>query len=228
MTGRVTAWGLTLLMLLVLMLASEFIPYSAGLGLSGLLGGEAGHRLISPSHAANAGIFAHMIGGAVITGLAPLQLIPGIRARWPAVHRWSGRVLVAMALVAGGGGLSYILLYGTVGGPQMSLAFALYGALVIWAALQTIRHARARRLTLHQDWAVRLFFLCIASLLYRVHYGFWHLGTGGIGTTGLEGGMSGWFDRVNNWAFYVPYLLVVELVLWRKQRGLFARGARRA
>jgi uncharacterized membrane protein len=227
MTARLQTIGLTALMLGVLLLGTQFVPYSIDLGVTGLMGGLQEHRLHAPSATANTGLYLHMIGGGVITALAPLQLIPGIRRRWPALHRLSGRVLVVLALAAGFGGLTYILLHGTVGGLHMSVAFAVYGLLVIWAAAQTARHARARRFPQHQDWAVRLFFLCIASLLYRVHYGLWYATTGGLGTSGLEAGMTGWFDRINIWAFYVPYLLAVELVLWRRGRGLFAKGAAR-
>lgn len=213
-------------MLLLLLISLEFVRYAIQLGWNGFATGLPGHRLVAASGAANFGLFAHMIAGAVITALAPIQLLPFMRRRWPQVHRWAGRVLVGFAGVAGLGGLVYIALNGTVGGHQMNIAFAVYGALVVLCAVQTLRFARARKLRDHRDWAVRLFFLCIASLLYRIHYGLWDLATDGAGVSGLEAGMSGWFDRINNWAFYVPYLLAVEIALWRQGRGLFAAGAK--
>jgi len=39
-------------------------------------------------------IFVHMLGGAVITVLAPLQLIAPLRRRLPVLHKYSGYLLV--------------------------------------------------------------------------------------------------------------------------------------
>ncbi|MEM6577057.1 MAG: DUF2306 domain-containing protein [Pseudomonadota bacterium] len=224
MTIRWGALGLSLLMLVLFVMVLGFVIHATNLGWSGLTTDLTGiSRLYSEIAPANLGIFAHMIAGAAITALAPLQLIPLVRRKWPAMHRRFGRIIGVAALLAGLGGLAYIALRGTVGGPHMSIAFAIYGALMIVAALQTIRHARARRFTLHQDWALRLFFLAIGSWLYRVHYGLWHLSTDGAG---MHDDFTGPFDQVNLWAFYVPYLLILEVVLWRRGRGLFAPNAR--
>ncbi|MGX9357479.1 DUF2306 domain-containing protein [Roseobacteraceae bacterium S113] len=217
---RVTPVLVTVLMVGVLALAAAFVQHAMVLGVRGLtldLSGE--NRLYSSVMPANWGIFAHMMTGAIITALAPLQLIPGIRAKAPGLHRWSGRVLVGAALLTALGGFVYIGLRGTIGGWDMSLSFALYGALVALCAVQTARHARARRFALHRDWAIRLFFLCIASLMYRVHYGLWFLATDGAHINGDD--FSGAFDLFNIWAFYVPYLLIVEAVLFWLGRGWF-------
>lgn len=212
--------GLTALMALVLLLGGAFVWHALTLGASGLASDiRETSRLQSESAAANLGIFSHMITGAVITALAPLQLVPYLRRRWPALHRVSGRIVVASALLAAAGGLGYMALRGTVGGAPMTAAFTLYGGLVALAAVQTIRAARAGRWRDHRDWAVRLFFLCIASLLYRVHYGLWFMTTDGLA---VQDDFRGAFDLVNIWAFYLPYLLIVELALARRGRGLFA------
>jgi len=200
----------------------EFVDHASRLGWSGLSGGEVGTRLFSDVLAANIGLYTHMLSGAVITVFAPLQLIPLLRQKLPALHRWSGRLLASLAVMTAIGGLIYIPLNGTVGGWQMDAAFALYGALMLLSALQTIRYARARRWVDHRDWALRLFLLAIGSWLYRVHYYIWVPLTDRAGVTSLDAGMTGWFDRINIWAFYLPYLLVLELVLWRQGRGLFA------
>ena len=72
------------------------------------------------------------------------------------------------------GGLAFILLQGTIGGPAMNAGFCLYGALTVIAALQTVRHARQRRFEIHRGWAIRLFALVIGSWLYRMDYGFYY------------------------------------------------------
>lgn len=213
---------LTGFLVLLALATLEFIDHATRFGWAGLQGDAPWSRLISDSSAANAGVFLHMLTGAVITFLAPLQLIPVIRNGLPALHRWSGRLLVGCTIVTALGGLTYIVLHGTVGGPQMSVAFAIYGGLVLACAVQTIRFARARQWRIHQEWALRLFFLAIASWLYRVHYAIWIPLTERAAMTPE---FSGAFDRLNIWAFFVPYLLLLELILAMQGRGLFARGA---
>lgn len=161
--------------------------------------------------ASTVGIAIHFVAGGILLLLGPIQLIGAIRRRWPAFHRWSGRIYAASALLAGLGGLTFILVSGTIGGPVMSLGFGGYGALMVVAAVQTWRHALARRLPgrleKHRAWAIRLFALAIGSWLYRMDYGFWFLFTGGLGHTP---DFQGWFDYVMDGAFYLPNFLIAE------------------
>jgi hypothetical protein len=159
------------------------------------------------SRAATAGIGLHFAAGGVILVLGCIQLMGGVRRRWPAVHRWTGRVYVTAAFLAGMGGLTFILTNGTIGGTVMDVGFGIYGVLMVVAAVQAVRHARARRMELHRAWALRLFALAIGSWLYRMDYGFWLLLTGGLGHTET---FSGPFDHVMAFFFYVPNLLVAE------------------
>ncbi|MEM8957601.1 MAG: DUF2306 domain-containing protein [Pseudomonadota bacterium] len=208
--GRLTVWVGMGLLGIVLLLASDFITHSLELGWQGLsrdLSGES--RLYWPdAPVATGAIFVHMIGGAVITALAPVQLAGPVRRRWPALHRWSGRVLVGAALLTGVAGLVYIGLRGTIGGWDMSLSFALYGICVLVAAGQALRFARAGAFARHRRWGLRLAVLALGSWIYRMQYALWFMTTGGIW---VERDFSGAFDLVNIWAFYVPYLIALEL-----------------
>jgi hypothetical protein len=159
------------------------------------------------SPAATSALGLHFLAGGVILILGCIQLISRVRTRWPALHRWLGRIYVSAALLAGLGGLAFILAVGTIGGRIMDLGFGLYGALMVLAAVQTYRYARARSLTLHRAWALRLFALAIGSWLYRMDYGFWLLLGGGRGHTH---DFHGPFDHVMAFFFYLPNLLVVE------------------
>lgn len=158
-----------------------------------------------------AGIAAHFAAGGIILLLGPIQLIASVRTAWPAFHRWAGRLYVLAAFTAGVGGLTFIAVNGTVGGLAMSLGFAGYGAFMVVAAVQTWRHALARRqpgrLAKHRAWAIRLFALAVGSWLYRMDYGFWFLFTGGAGHTA---DYRGWFDLVMDGAFYIPNFLIAE------------------
>jgi hypothetical protein len=92
----------------------------------------------------------------------------------------------------------------------MDVGFSLYGALMILAAVETVRHARAGRVDTHRVWALRLYALAIGSWLYRMDYGFWLLLADGAGHTR---DFRGPFDQVMVFFFYVPNLLVVEALV---------------
>jgi hypothetical protein len=165
---------------------------------------------------------AHMATGAILLSLGPLQLMGAVRRRWPLLHRWTGRVYVSAAGLAGLGGLAFILLRGTIGGPVMNAGFGLYGALMVLAAVQTWRHALAGRLAAHRAWAIRLFALTIGSWLYRMEYGFWLSLTHKAGHT-LD--FRGAFDVVMAFFFYVPNLVVAESFI--RARGAAGGGPAR-
>lgn len=208
-------WVRTGIVLLVVVLASPFALYAFNLGYAGMTRQLTyhSHLFLPDGVVSTTGIYGHMLAGAIVTVLAPLQLVPAIRRRWPSLHRASGYLVIAAALVAGLGGLIYIALRGTVGGPIMDLGFGLYGAAVLLSAFQAVRWARRRDLRRHRAWALRLCVLALASFLYRVHYGLWYLVTDGIAS---QPDFLGAFDLVQNFAFYVPYLLLVELYLRRR------------
>lgn len=167
--------------------------------------------LYTPGAAAsNTGIGLHFAAGGIILLLGSTQLIAPLRERYPAFHRLVGRVYLFASLFAGLGGLTFILLKGTIGGRVMSVGFGLYGALMVIAALQTMRHARARRLDEHRAWALRLYALAIGSWLYRMDYGFWLLF---MGKLGHGDNFSGPFDHFMDFFFYLPNLLVAEVFI---------------
>ncbi len=165
-------------------------------------------RLYEPATpAATAAISLHFAAGSSILVLGFIQLITVIRVRYPALHRWSGRVYVSVALLAGIGGLTFIAVKGTVGGTVMDIGFSLYGVLMVACAVQTYYCARVRRLEAHRVWGLRLFALAIGSWLYRMDYGFWLLLTDGAGHTN---DFRDPFDMLMAFFFYVPNLLVAE------------------
>lgn len=168
-------------------------------------------RLYVPhSTAGNVGIGLHFALGAVLLLLGPIQLMGSVRNRWPRFHRWTGWVYASAAVITGLGGLTFIVARGTIGGPVMSIGFGLYGALMVLAAVMTVRHAVARRLDAHRAWAIRLFSLAIGSWLYRMYYGFWFLFFGRIGHTKS---FDGPLDAVMIFWFYVPNLILAEMFI---------------
>ena len=203
--------GLALLALCVL----GFAAYSLRFGWRGLgidLSGET--YIYTPGGTVtNFAIFSHMILGAAAMVLVPFQLIGRIRRRQPWLHRMLGRVIVLSSIAVAVGGLIYIALRGTIAGPLMDLGFALYGALMLGCAVQALRLARAGDFERHSAWALRLFVLVMGSLIFRLHYVLWFSLTDGLWS---NEDLTGPFDQVQYFAFYLPYLLALELWLRRR------------
>lgn len=166
----------------------------------------------------NQAIFTHMLLGGLVMILAPLQLIARVRHDYPRVHRLAGRLVVLAAIVVSFGGFIYIVRHGTIAGPLMDIGFALYGALMAVAAVQTIRFARKGDVRRHNNWALRLLVLLAGSLIYRLHYVFWYLVTGGLWSNEQ---LTGPFDQVQYFAFYLPYLALLEI--WIRRRKVVQR-----
>lgn len=165
---------------------------------------------------ATLGMAVHFLGGGILLLLGPVQLIARLRDSKPAVHRWIGRLFVLAATVVAVGGLAFIVLKGTIGRGVMNVGFGLYGILMLVAAIQTVRLARAQRFEEHGAWGVRLYSLVIGSWLYRIDYGFWFILTDGAGHTDSFDGAFDWFMA---FAFYLPNLLVAELFVRARKRG---------
>jgi hypothetical protein len=159
---------------------------------------------------ATSGIGIHFVGGTILLLLGPLQFVRVIRDRAPAVHRWIGRLYATAALLAGIGGLAFIALKGTIGGTPMNIGFALYGALMVLAAIMTPLYAWRRQYVAHRAWAIRLFALVIGSWLFRMDYGLWTPLTHHLGHTA---NFDGPFDVFMDFFFFVPNLIVAEIII---------------
>jgi Predicted membrane protein (DUF2306) len=216
-SGRALQWAARVLTATVWISAALFGLYILAFYAAALVDGNIANwndslpRLYeSHTPTATTGIGVHFAAGGIILALGCIQFVESIRSRYPAAHRWIGRVYVTAAFLAGIGGLTFIVAKGTIGGTTMDVGFAIYGVLTAAAAVETYRHARARRLDIHRAWAMRLFALAIGSWLYRMEYGFWLLLADGAGH--LDD-FSGPFDRFMAFFFYVPNLLVVEALI---------------
>ncbi len=88
---------------------------------------------------ANLGIGLHFAMGTVLVLAWPI-LLSRIRSRHRGVHRWTGRVYVTAGVLAGAGGMSFILTHGAYT-PAASIAFGLWGAVMMLCAVMAFVHA---------------------------------------------------------------------------------------
>jgi hypothetical protein len=133
------------------------------------------------------------------------------------VHRWTGRVYVTAGFLAGVGGLSFILTHGAYA-PPASVAFAIWGSVMMCSAVMAYVHARARRFDLHRAWAIRLFAMVLGSWVFDLEIRAWNDLTGGLGVG--KDNTFGPFDYAILYVFFVPNLLVAEFFIRNLHRRL--------
>jgi uncharacterized membrane protein len=103
---------------------------------------------------------AHILPGILLLCLAPLQFSTRIRTKYPSLHRWSGRVLLAAAVVLGLSGLFFGALV-PYAGLSEAVPSAVFGLLFLLATVQAFRAIRRRDLRRHREWVIRLFALAM-------------------------------------------------------------------
>jgi uncharacterized membrane protein len=115
----------------------------------------------------------HLLFAVVVIVGGAVQLLPQIRRKAPALHRWNGRAYLILAGSVSIGGLSMVWIRGTVGDLSQHIAVSLNAVLILGFAVVAWRHARARRFELHRRWALRLFLAVSGVWFFRVGLMFW-------------------------------------------------------
>lgn len=110
----------------------------------------------------------HVLLAAVMTFGGLAQLIPQIRQKYPAVHRWNGRVFLTLAVCLALGGLWMTWGRGSHLSVISGLSVSLNGVLILIFASLTLRHAVARRIAQHRKWALRTFMVASGVWFFRV------------------------------------------------------------
>lgn len=171
----------------------------------------------------NLGFAVHSTLAAVMTASGTLQLLPGLRRRWPRFHRISGRVFLVTACVLALSGLGLVWIRGTYLSVVAALAVSLDGVLILAFAAMALRHAVRREIDVHRKWALRLFMVANGVWMLRVGMLFWAITTRGWG---MSRNMDGPFDVFWGFGCYLVPLALLELYFWVDERG--QRGHRLA
>ncbi|MGD9529667.1 DUF2306 domain-containing protein [Pseudonocardia sp.] len=151
-----------------------------------------------------AALAAHVLLGGLALLLSPVQLSSRVRARFPRLHRVSGRVVLASIAVAGTAG--FLLAWFTVAGPVGTAGFGLLAVLWMGFALSGLRAIRRRDVVAHRRWMLRTFAMTYAAVTLRL----WLLVL-----IPLLGGFAAAYVLVP-FLCWVPNLAVAELVLRRR------------
>lgn len=164
-------------------------------------------------------IAAH-VGLAVIIMLGGMsQLVPQIRSRAPALHRITGRVYLLAAVATSLAGLYLVWIRGgTTGDLSQHLGITLNAILIFVCAAMAYRHARARQITEHRRWALRLFMVVCGVWFYRVGLMLWMVVN--QGPVGFDPNtFVGPFLTFISFANYLIPLAILELYLRTQERA---------
>ncbi|MEA1943701.1 MAG: DUF2306 domain-containing protein [Pseudomonadota bacterium] len=168
------------------------------------------HGYIDGDWIGNVMFITHVLLAAVITLGGTLQLVPPLRQRFPAVHRWTGRVFMLVAIVMAVGGIALIWGRGTRLNDVTGMATTLDGILILVAAGFALYNIRMRRIDRHRRWAMRLFIFVSGVWYLRVGYMAWGIATGGAG---IGDRMNGPADYAMAYACFLLPWAVLELYL---------------
>jgi hypothetical protein len=164
----------------------------------------------------NAALAGHLLLAVILMGGGPLQLIPQIRARFPAFHRWLGRTYTFTAVASAIAGLYLIWTRPLFGSLVNNIGTSLDGVLIVAFAAIAVRYAIARDIRTHRRWALRLFMVVSAVWFIRVGFNVWNFLTGGVGID--DETFSGPAVVTLHFAQYLLPLAVLELY-FRAQDG---------
>lgn len=151
----------------------------------------------------------HVLLAAVITVGGTLQLVPVLRHRLPAVHRWNGRVFMLIAVILAAGGLWMTWVRDARLSDLGALGVSFNGILILIVAPIALRLAMLRRIDEHRRWAMRLFILINGVWFFRIGFMAWIIAMQGpVGSTSR---LDGPFDLTLAFGCYLLPLAMLEL-----------------
>ena len=111
--------------------------------------------------------FMHLVPGALILLLAPLQFSDRLRRRYVQLHRWSGRALLVMMLF-----VAISASYLGVVNPQLAAlerpTIAIFTALFLFVVARAYIAIRRRDVARHREWMIRMFAMATGIATVRL------------------------------------------------------------
>lgn len=116
----------------------------------------------------NAQLLLHVYAGALVTFAGVMQLVPALRRRWPALHRWNGRVFLAIATLATLNGFYLTWIRGSRLNLPSAVAISMNGALILLFVVLAWRSALRRDFAAHRRHALRAYLLVNGVWFLRI------------------------------------------------------------
>ena len=161
-------------------------------------------HLLARYSAAQCVFVVHVAGGGIALLAGPWQLVSRLRARRPRLHRATGYVYTSAAVLGGSAG--FVMAASAWGGPVAQVGFtALAIGWLSTTALGLHRILSGDR-SGHRAWMMRSYALAFAAVSLRLQFPL--LGALGVPATIAYATVA--------WSSWVPNLVVVQLVLARR------------
>ena len=110
----------------------------------------------------------HALLGGLVTFSGAWQLIPALRRRWPAMHRWNGRLFLGVALLTTFSGFYLTWVRGSQLGPASNLSITMNGILIVCFVALAWRSAVQRDVATHRRQALRAWLLVNGVWFLRI------------------------------------------------------------
>ena len=121
----------------------------------------------------NALFASHVLLTVLVLASGALQLLPSVRRRAPALHRWNGRFYLVAAIATALGGLAMLAVRHAAEPLAQRLPLATNAALVALCAILAWHRARARRYQAHSEWALRAWLATLGVWFFRLGITAW-------------------------------------------------------
>jgi uncharacterized membrane protein len=118
----------------------------------------------------NTAVIMHVASAAIVMLAGAVQLVPQIRSRFPAFHRWNGRIYILTAVTLSVAGLYMTWFRGSVGDLSIHLGSTVNAVLIWLCGGMALRYALARDFRTHRRWALRFFLVVSASWFFRIGF----------------------------------------------------------
>lgn len=144
-------------------------------------------------------ILTHVFASSVALAFGPLQFSAKLRRDRPWLHRWTGRLYLAVGVLAGGLAGLYMAQY-AFGGPPARLGFSLLATGWLFTGLRAYLAIRRGAVQAHRQWMIRNYALTFAAVTLRLYL-----------PASLASGVS--FEQaypIIAWLCWVPNLLIAE------------------
>lgn len=109
----------------------------------------------------------HVVPGGLFFLFAPLQFSSRLRARYRTLHRYSGRILLAVVFISLMPGLFFGIVMPFGGGAE-AIMIALIGVYLPFATAQAVAAIRRGEIARHREWMIRMFATVLAIATVRL------------------------------------------------------------
>ena len=164
----------------------------------------------------NATFVAHAFAAGIIAFGGLLQFVPQIRARFPAFHRWNGRLFLLTVVGLSLSGFYLVWVRRSAPSDLNGFSTTINGVLILTFAALAYWTALKRNIVVHRRWALRLYLVSNAQWFLRIGlFGYFILNM----AAGRKPAMGDPF--LTFWVFgcYLVPLAVAEIYLRANDRG---------